>query len=139
HIAAQWEGTGRGRIQQQRQSDPRQRRAVRSIHRYVDQHRIIGHGALFSHGDVASQREGARGGRDQPGSITSAELYDPSTGTWTNTGSMSGARGNHTATVLPNGKVLVAGGHNESTGLTIATAELYDPSTGTWATTSSMN
>jgi len=54
--------------------------------------------------------------------------------TWTTTGSMSVARALHTATLLPNGKVLVAGGE-DSNQTPLASAELYDPGTGTWTTT----
>jgi hypothetical protein len=55
--------------------------------------------------------------------LTSAELYDPASGTWTATGSLGTARYQHTATLLPNGEVLVAEGYNSSGYL--ASAELY--------------
>jgi len=58
-------------------------------------------------------------------------------GTWTATGNMNTARHAFTATLLLNGKVLVAGGLN-SAGLSLASAELYDPSTGQWVTTGAM-
>ena len=58
-------------------------------------------------------------------------------GNWTTTGSMSTAREAHTATLLPSGKVLVAGGDG-CCGF-LSSAELYDPATGSWSTTGSMS
>jgi N-acetylneuraminic acid mutarotase len=58
----------------------------------------------------------------------SALLYDPTSGTWQNTGAMNTSRYGQTATLLQNGQVLVAGGDHigtASTGLT--SAELYQP------------
>ena len=57
------------------------------------------------------------------------------------TGAMSVARYNHSATLLPDGKVLVAGGDTDVCGGFVSptsSAELYDPATGTWAMTGAM-
>lgn len=75
--------------------------------------------------------------------LATAELYNPSTGQWTPTGSLTSARFSQGATILQNGHVLVAGGDicwGYSGGASPGTsAEIYDPSTGTWKTTGSMN
>jgi N-acetylneuraminic acid mutarotase len=57
--------------------------------------------------------------------------------TFGNTGSLGTLRAQHTATLLPNGKVLVAGGIDSSFN-PLASAELYDPATGTWTATGSL-
>jgi N-acetylneuraminic acid mutarotase len=68
----------------------------------------------------------AAGGLGASGSLASAELYNPASGSWTNTGSLNTGRFYDTATLLPNGYVLIAGGE-DSGGSTYGTAELFRP------------
>lgn len=67
-----------------------------------------------------------------------AELYNPSTGQWSTTGSMTDARAYQAAVLLSNGEVLVVGGEDSSLN-SIASAEIYNPATGTWQATASMH
>lgn len=69
--------------------------------------------------------------------VATTPAFAQSSGTWTKTGSMNTPREGHSATLLQNGQVLVAGGLN-NTGV-IAGAELYDPKQGKWTVTGSMN
>ena len=78
-------------------------------------------------------------GSNSAGSVTAQVTIDVDTaviGEWLPADALNQGRYEHTATLLPDGRVLVAGGGNASG--TLASAELYDPATDTWTLTGSM-
>jgi len=70
------------------------------------------------------------------GYLRSSELYNPTTGAWTQTtGQLTTGRMEHAAVRLPNNEVLVVGGYNDTY---LATAERFSPTSGTWSPAGSM-
>jgi N-acetylneuraminic acid mutarotase len=69
--------------------------------------------------------------------LSSTQIFDPKTGLWTRTASLSTARYDHTATLLNDGRVLVCGGRNASSYFN--SAEIYDPSTDVWGSAGSFS
>jgi hypothetical protein len=83
---------------------------------------------LLSNGKVLIV-DGTGGGL---GALARADIYDPSAGTFARASSPSVARADHTATLLPNGTALIAGGDDAGS------AELFDPGAGTFTVTRSL-
>lgn len=88
---------------------------------------------------LADGRVLVAGGFDA-GAMQTAEIYDPATGSWNNTGDLVQSRGGQKANLLPNGKVLISGGDGGGSLPTpLSSAELFDPATGTWSSTGAMH
>ena len=92
--------------------------------------RILGHGRLDELVGSLEQvwlagKVLAAGGSDEYGrAYAGADLYDPVRNLWKNIGSLNVARSNHTATLLPDGSVLIAGGYGPS-GTYLRSAEIF--------------
>jgi hypothetical protein len=83
---------------------------------------------------IAGGELGADGGFKR---LNSTELYDPATNTFAAGPAMNTARGDAAATLLPNGKVLIAGGAGQP--VVLNSTELYDPATNTFGASNPMN
>jgi len=70
-----------------------------------------------------------------PTALSASEVFNPDTAAWMQTKPLAGTHAWHTATLLPNGNVLVTGGVSG----TLDSAEQYDPNTMNWTTISSLN
>jgi len=71
-----------------------------------------------------------------------AEVFDPAAGNWSTTGNLNAGRSGHTASLLPNGEVLVAGGYTftpPNSGVINKKAERYEPSSALWHETSDLS
>ncbi len=78
------------------------------------------------------------GGAGNSAAHASAEIFDPATSTWSATPPMAQARLMHSATLLPGGGVLVAGGTAQINGAPLAFAEIYHPTQGLWLAAAAM-
>jgi hypothetical protein len=70
--------------------------------------------------------------------LSSAEVYDPASGTWSLTGSLAEGRWFLASASLGDGRVFAVGGLNSSLTASLASAEIYDPNTGTWSSAGAM-
>lgn len=88
---------------------------------------VLANGQLLVVGGETSLGGGSR-------SLASAELFDPATNSWRPAGQLTLARGGHSATLLPDGRVLVIGGESDRDAPIGArpAAEVYDPATNEW-------
>jgi hypothetical protein len=80
------------------------------------------------------------GGSNGTSTIASAEVYDPSSDTWTPVAAMSTPRQFQAAQMLSSGSVLMVGGLNDSSSAVfgVGSAELYDPIANAWSGAGSM-
>lgn len=106
---------------------------VMAMPRYAHTTSLLTNGTVMAVGGLTDD--------DEEGELSTGtvEIYNPQTQLWSSATGLTGSRYAHTATVLENGKVLVAGGIELTTNRTwLASAEQYDPATGVWSSAGSI-
>src|SRR5690348_633151 len=93
--------------------------------------------SLLSAAIYALSISGAAAQSETSNAIDDDYLPFAASGSWTLTGNLAQSRAAHTATLLRNGKVLVAGGSSTQVG-DLNSAEIYNPVTGRWSSTGSL-
>ena len=117
--------------------DPRKQQWLEAAPMHDDRFDFIA--TLLKDGRVLVAGGQGGGGKGGAGKfLNSAEIYDPATDVWTETGSMNQIRRNHRATLLRDGTVLVTGGFDAHYN-GYDSVELFDPETGVWTLAASMH
>jgi len=115
--------------------------APMSIGRLGHSMSVLSDGKVLVAGGSSRGPSGASGGQTIRPDAT-AEVFDPATGAWRTTAPMRTARFEHTATAMPDGKVLVAGGQGPAQGgqvEALKTVELYDPAVDGFVSTTDLD
>jgi hypothetical protein len=84
---------------------------------------------------------GGAGGQNGDTSLSTAEVFNPGDGGWTNVGTLTGSRSGHVAAVFPDGRVVVAGGESVTRGnrRSLNTAEIFALDRREWRSAGQMN
>ena len=88
-----------------------------------------------AHGEGTASLVGGKvliAGGNQSAASSTVDSYDPTSGSWTPVGQLNVPRYGHSATVLADGRLLVAGGCNPIVGGYLSSLEIFDPATGAW-------
>ncbi|HTS57727.1 MAG TPA: kelch repeat-containing protein [Terriglobales bacterium] len=106
---------------------------------------LLPSGKVLVVGGTQVQPPGGGGAGSAPVSLDSVEIYDPASGKFKSAGMLAVARDSHSATLLANGTVLVAGGYShgfdgdaQPEWFTMFTAEQFDPTTSVWTPAASL-
>ena len=106
--------------------------AAMSLPRALHSATVLTNGKVLVAGGVSTNASGSFIG------LTNAEVFNPAANSWTTVGSMAKPRQQFSATLLADGKVLVAGGYDRNAGAYLKDSEIFDPTSSNWTATASM-